>query len=38
MGEVSVDQAVNLISSGRLKDRIDGLEGDTPVCHPVLID
>ncbi|EFR04627.1 ataxia telangiectasia mutated [Nannizzia gypsea CBS 118893] len=26
MGEVSVDQAVNLISSGRLKDRIDGLE------------
>ncbi|KAK2873270.1 hypothetical protein FQN49_002477 [Arthroderma sp. PD_2] len=26
MGEVSVDQAVNLIASGRLKDRVDGLE------------
>lgn len=38
MGEVSVDQAVNLISSGRLKDRIDGLEGDTPACRTVSID
>ncbi|KAM5467426.1 Serine/threonine-protein kinase tel1 [Microsporum audouinii] len=26
MGEVNVDQAINLISSGRLKDRTDGLE------------
>lgn len=30
MGEVNIDQAINLISSGRLKDRTDGLEGETP--------